>query len=73
MERLFRIKLTPELEGGYTVTVPPLPGCVTWGETIEESKKMAAEAISLYLEDMESHGEELPNDLNSIELSLVVG
>ncbi len=71
MERLFRIKLTPEVEGGYTVTVPSLPGCVTWGGTIEESKKMAAEAISLYLEDMESHREELPNDLNSIELSLV--
>ncbi|MFN3999345.1 type II toxin-antitoxin system HicB family antitoxin [Algoriphagus sp.] len=72
MERVFRIKLTPEVEGGYTVTVPSLPGCVTWGETIEEAKKMAAEAISLYLEDMEANNEEIPNDMNSLELSLVV-
>lgn len=69
---MFRIKLTPEADGGYTVTVPSLPGCVTWGETIEEAKRMAAEAISLYLEDMEANNEEIPNDMNSLELSLVV-
>jgi len=72
MERMFRIKLTPEIEGGYTLTVPSLPGCLTWGETIEEAKKMATEAISLYLEDMKANDEEIPNDMNSLELSLVV-
>jgi len=64
--------LTPEAEGGYTVTVPSLPGCVTWGETIEEAKEMAKEAILLYLEDMEANNEKIPNDMNSLELSLVV-
>ena len=72
MERMFRIILNPELEGGFTVIVPSLPGCVTWGETIEEAKNMAAEAISLYLEDLEANGEEIPNDVNSLELSLIV-
>ena len=72
MERMFRIKLTPEADGGYTVTVPSLPGCVTWGETIEEAKKMAKEAIFLYVEDMEANNEKIPNDMNSLELSLVV-
>jgi antitoxin HicB len=72
MERMFRIKLTLEAEGGYTVIVPSLPGCVTWGETIEEAKKMAKEAILLYLEDMEANNEKIPNDMNSLELSLVV-
>jgi predicted RNase H-like HicB family nuclease len=72
MERMFRIILRPEVDGGFTVTVPSLPGCVTWGETIEEAKKMASEAISLYLDDMEVNGEEIPNDMNSLELSLVV-
>jgi predicted RNase H-like HicB family nuclease len=72
MERMFRIKLTPEPEGGYTVTVPSLPGCVTWGETIEEAKEMAKEAILLYVEDMEANNEKIPNDMNSLELSLVV-
>ena len=64
--------MTPEAEGGYTVTVPSLPGCVTWGETIEEAKKMAKEAILLYVEDMEANNEKIPNDMNSLELSLVV-
>ncbi len=64
--------MTPEAEGGYTVTVPSLPGCVTWGETIEEAKEMAKEAILLYLEDMEANNEKIPNDMNSLELSLVV-
>ncbi len=64
--------MTPEAEGGYTVIVPSLPGCVTWGETIEEAKEMAKEAILLYLEDMEANNEKIPNDMNSLELSLVV-
>ncbi len=64
--------MTPEAEGGFTVTVPSLPGCVTWGETIEEAKEMAKEAILLYVEDMEANNEKIPNDMNSLELSLVV-
>lgn len=72
MERMYRIILTPEMEGGFTATVPSLPGCITWGETLEETKTMAREAISLYLEDMVANGEEIPNDNNSLELSLIV-
>ncbi|MCH7399549.1 type II toxin-antitoxin system HicB family antitoxin [Belliella sp. DSM 107340] len=72
MKRMFRIILNPEADGGFTVTVPSLPGCVTWGESIEEEKLMATEAISLYLEDMASNDEDIPNDMNSLELSLVV-
>lgn len=50
-----------EPEGGYTVLVPSLPGCVTYGRTLEEAKKMAQEAIELYLESVKEHKEELPN------------
>lgn len=35
---------------GYTVTVPGLPGVVTWGESIAHAKKMAEEAIELCVE-----------------------
>ena len=42
----YRILLNPEPEGGYTVTVPALSGCVTYGETIEEALSMAKEAIA---------------------------
>ncbi len=42
-------------EGGYTVVVPSLPGCVTYGDTIEESITMAKEAIELYIESLKEH------------------
>jgi len=37
-------------EGGYTATVPALPGCISEGDTFEQAKKNIAEAIGLYLE-----------------------
>ncbi len=49
-----------EPEGGYTVTFPSLPGCVTYGKDLEEAKKMAKEAIELYLESLKKHNEEIP-------------
>ena len=41
----------PEEEGGYSVSVPDLPGCFSQGDTFEEAKANIAEAIELYLED----------------------
>jgi predicted RNase H-like HicB family nuclease len=56
VELYFRL----EPEGGYTVIVPALPGCITCGKTDEEARRMAAEAVRLYLEDMRESGEEIP-------------
>jgi len=61
---VFRVKgyeviLRQEPEGGYTVIVPELPGCITYGETIEEALKMAEEAIELYLESIENRRKKL--------------
>ncbi len=53
----YRILLRKEPEGGYTVTVPSLPGCMTYGETIEDAVKMAEEAIEVYLESLREHGD----------------
>ena len=53
----YRILLRKEPEGGYTVTVPSLPGCVTYGDTIEEAKEMAKEAIELYIESLKENSE----------------
>ena len=58
----YRILLRKEPEGGYTVIVPSLPGCVTYGETVEEAIKMAKEAIELYIESLKKHGEEIPSE-----------
>ena len=56
----YRVLLKKEPEGGFTVNVPSLPGCVTFGETLEESLSMAREAIELYIESLAAHGEEIP-------------
>lgn len=56
-----------EPEGGYTVTVPALPGLVTYGETLEEARDMVKEAIELYLEDLLESGELIPEDEGKIK------
>lgn len=56
----YRILLREEPEGGYTVTVPSLPGCVTYGSDVNEAISMAREAIELYLESLVAHGEKVP-------------
>lgn len=61
--RRYTIILHPDPEdGGYTVTVPSLPGCVTEGDTPEEAIAMAREAIAGYIESLEKHGEPVPEE-----------
>jgi predicted RNase H-like HicB family nuclease len=53
----YRVLLNKEPEGGYTVNVPSLPGCVTYGDNVEHAIEMAKEAIELYIESLVAHGE----------------
>ncbi len=48
-----KVVLEPSNEGGYTVYVPSLPGCISEGETVEEALKNIREAIELYLAPVE--------------------
>ncbi len=48
-----KIYLEPSDEGGYTVVVPSLPGCISEGDTKEAAIKNIKEAIELYLEPVE--------------------
>ena len=50
---VFTILLKPSEDGGYTATVPALPGCISEGETIEQAMDNIREAIQLYLEPIE--------------------
>jgi len=68
----FRIMLRKEPEGGYTAYVPSLPGCVTYGETIEEATEMAREAVELYIESLIEHGEPIPSDNEIFEYNLQI-
>jgi len=53
-------------DGGYTAIVLSLPGCISEGDTFEETKTNIADAIELYLEDMEADGEEIPISNGSV-------
>ncbi|MDO8671969.1 MAG: type II toxin-antitoxin system HicB family antitoxin [Dehalococcoidia bacterium] len=62
-ERRYTIVLMPEPEeGGYSVIVPALPGCVTQGETIEEAIAMAKDAIAGWIAVAEEHGESVAEE-----------
>lgn len=60
----YTIILEPDLEeGGFTVTVPALPGCITQGETVEQCIERAREAIAGYIEDLIANGEPVPEEV----------
>ena len=50
---------TQEPEGGYTVEILELPGCVSFWETIDEAEKMIKEAIQVYRESQIAHKENI--------------
>jgi predicted RNase H-like HicB family nuclease len=50
---ILKIVLEPSEEGGFTVYVPSLPGCISEGETREDALENIREAIELYLEPVE--------------------
>ena len=59
---LYQVILQPEPEGGYTALVLSLPGCITYGDNVDEAVAMAREAIVLYVESLVAHGEEAPTE-----------
>jgi predicted RNase H-like HicB family nuclease len=56
----FRVILECNELGGYTVTVPALPGCVTQGATREEALERAREAILCHVEGLAADGLPIP-------------
>ena len=69
----FVVYLEPAEEGGYVVSCPQLPGCVTQGETVQESLDMIRDAIQGYIASLQKHGEPIPPSLEeSIERAEVV-
>lgn len=61
----YTVIYTAEPEGGFTVTVPSLRGCVTYGKDLKEAKKMVKDAINVYLESLRKHREPIPTEENS--------
>lgn len=61
----------PAEEGGYVVTVPALPGCITEGDTFEEAVAMVKDAIEGYLAVLKDEGEEIPQETDEIVVTKV--
>jgi len=70
----YNVIFRPEPEGGYTVMVPALPGCITYGRNLKEARRIAADAIQGYLLSLKKHKELIPSDdetfIGSVRLSL---
>jgi len=63
MKRLsYNVIFRPEPEGGFTVIVPSLPGCITYGKNLQEAKEMVVDAIKGYVMSLKKHKESIPND-----------
>ncbi len=61
-EYSYTVLFEPAPEGGYTVTVPALSGVVTEGDTLEEARTMAQDAIRCYLQSLHKDGIPIPVD-----------
>jgi antitoxin HicB len=60
------LQFQPEPEGGYTVTVPALPGCLTYGESFEEALTMIDDAISGWLAVARDEGFPIPEQFEEL-------
>ena len=50
----------PAEEGGYNVSFPDFPGCVTFGKTFEEAREKAKEILELWIEELDSERQAIP-------------
>lgn len=56
----YRVLIHRDEDGVFVAEVPALPGCVTQGPTRDEAAANAREAIALYIESLEAHGDAVP-------------
>ena len=66
----FRVRIEQDEDGVFVAEVPALPGCISQGETRDDALANAEEAIALYIESLEAHGDPIPL---SITEEIVVG
>ncbi len=66
-EYRYTVIFEPAEEGGFVVTCPALPGLVTEGDTIEEARAMAEDAIRGYIESLRKDNLPIPSDKPSVQ------
>jgi len=62
-------ELQPEPEGGYTISVPSLPGCISYGSTFEEAMEMVKDAMAGWLAVAREEGVPIPEQFEAIQLA----
>ena len=68
----YNVIFRPEPEGGFTVIVPSLSGCVTYGKNLKEAREMAIDAINGYLVSLKKHQELIPTDKEDFFASIEI-
>jgi len=61
-------ELEPEEEGGFTITVPSLPGCISYGKTIDEALEMIKDAMEGWLKVAKEEGIDIPEEVEKAVL-----
>jgi predicted RNase H-like HicB family nuclease len=69
---VFKVLLEPDESGGYVVTCPSLPGCYSQGDTVDRALDNIQEVIELCLEDLQAHGEAIPDPSRILVGSVVI-
>lgn len=69
----YTVVLEQESDGGYVVSIPALPGCISQGDTREEALANIREAAELYLEYHRETGEPIPVEAETATIELDVG
>jgi len=64
-------ELQSEPEGGYTISVPSLPGCISYGSTFEEAIEMIKDAMAGWLEVARKEGIPVPDQFESVRLAAI--
>ena len=64
-------ELRSEPEGGYTITVPSLPGCISYGETFEKAMEMIKDAMEGWLAAAREEGMPIPDQFKTVEVTAI--
>ena len=71
-EYFYTVIYEPVKEGGYQITVPLLPGLITYGKTLEEAREMARDAIRCYIESLLKEKEKIPQEKSILQEKIAI-
>ena len=58
----YRVIIEPDEKGAFHAFVPALPGCHTWGASLEKARSNIRDAIDVYIRSLKRDGEPIPEE-----------